>query len=223
MSEPGVLRQYGPYPQALADLVGRLRYRPGWTFALSDMERDPADTHGAAAGGLTLVIFADVHDTYAPDWRRPVHHYFPVPAATYNGGSWLRWLLDCVLLVERHEACEWFRLGEAVTAERPFARTHGPGENPYVVKELATDEARRTSFRGVKAAGPPKAKARELGTGELGAWKPEFVRAVDALREMDWAGFDPTSLDDLAEVAEAVASAVHPPGDFAAVLPPSRD
>jgi hypothetical protein len=145
------LRQYGPYPHTLADLVGRLHYRPGWTFALRDLERDPASTHGAAAGGLTLVVYADVNDTYHPDRRRPVNHYFPVPAATFNEQSWLRWLLDRALDVERHEACEWFRLADGdggVT--RPFAPTHGPGENPYLVKELATDEARRTSFRGVR-------------------------------------------------------------------------
>lgn len=143
-------RQYGPYPHALADIVGRLRYRPGWAFGLRDMKRDPADTHGAAAGGLTLVVFADVDDAYEPDRRRPVNHYFPVPAATFNEAAWLRWLLDCVLLVEQHEACEWFRLDGGDQDVRPFAPTHGPGENPYSIKELATDEARRTSFRGTR-------------------------------------------------------------------------
>lgn len=142
------MRQYGPYPHALAGLVERLRYRDGWTFNLRDMERDPADTHGAAAGGLTLVVYADVNDTYHPDRRRPVNHYFPVPAATFNERAWLRWLLDRVLDVERHEACEWFRLDDGDGAFRPFCPTHGPGENPYSIKELATDAARRTSFRG---------------------------------------------------------------------------
>jgi hypothetical protein len=143
-------RQYGPYPHALAGLVGRLAYRLGWTFTLRDMERDHADTHGAAAGGLTLVVYADVHDAYEPARRRPVNHYFPVPAATYNEASWLRWLLGCVLLVEQHEACEWFRLGDGDGDVRPFSPTHGPGENLYSIKELATDEERRTSFRGTR-------------------------------------------------------------------------
>ena len=142
-------RQYGPYPHTLAGLVEHLHYRPGWTFTLRDMERDPASTHGAAAGGLTLDVFADVHDTYHPDRRRPVNHHFPVPAATYGEAAWTRWLLDCCLMVEQHEACEWFRLDAGDGAFRPFAPTHAPGENPYSVKELATDEARRTSFRGV--------------------------------------------------------------------------
>lgn len=36
-----------------------------------------------------------------------------------------------------------------------------------------------------EAAVSPTAKARELGTGELGTWEPEFARAVDALRELN--------------------------------------
>jgi hypothetical protein len=40
--------------------------------------------------------------------------------------------------------------------------------------------------------------------GELAGWKPEVLRAVEALQEFDWAGFDPTSPGDLAKVAAAV-------------------
>ncbi len=138
------LRQYGPYPEALADLVGRLRYRPGWKFSLVDLERDPASSHGAVAGGLTLVVFADVHDSYHPQFRRPMNHYFVVPAATYDRRSWCRWLLERVLEVERHEACEWFVIDE----ERPFAPHHQPGSNPYAIYEQGTWEEADTDFRG---------------------------------------------------------------------------
>lgn len=31
---------------------------------------------------------------------------------------------------------------------RPFAPNHGPGNDPYTVRQLTTDEDRRTSFRG---------------------------------------------------------------------------
>lgn len=138
------MHQYAPYPTELADLVAQIAYRPGWRFTLTDLERDPATTRGAPAGGLTLIIFADVHDSYHPEQRRPVNHYFVVPAATYDRRSWLRWLLDRCLDVERHEACEWFRLGD----ERPFAPNHGPGRDPYTIFEYGTDADRRTSFRG---------------------------------------------------------------------------
>lgn len=139
-----ILEQYAPWPWELADLVSRVKYRPGWTFRLENIVRDPADSHGAPAGGLTLIIFADVHDTYHPELRRPVKHYFIVPAATYDRESWRRWLLERVLEVERHEACEWF----VIDGERPYAPNHGPGRDPYTIHQYATDSERRTSFRG---------------------------------------------------------------------------
>lgn len=158
--EPLLMSQWAPYPTILAELVSKLRYRPGWQFRLDDIERDPASSHGAAAGGLTFIgitgtwtwpefageaRYEGADDAYHPGTPRPVHFYFPVPAATYDEQSWRRWLFDCLLDVERHEAMEHFRIG----AERPFAPNHGPGRNPYVVFEYATDEDRRTSFRGV--------------------------------------------------------------------------
>lgn len=175
------LRQYAPFPTELQDLVDRVRYQPGWRAWLTDKQRDPEDTHGQSAGGLTLIIYADVNDTYHPQAHRPVNHYFIVPAATFNRSAWLRWLLGCYLQVEQHEACEWFRLVDdgccghpeahhetragqykcwecdtdafheyrPPSETRPFAPTHGPGDDPYTIKELATDEQRRTSFRGV--------------------------------------------------------------------------
>ena len=36
-----------------------------------------------------------------------VVHYFPVPPAAYNEESWKRWLLDRLIEVETHEACEF--------------------------------------------------------------------------------------------------------------------
>lgn len=35
----------------------------------------------------------------------------PVPAAAYNEQSWTRWLLEQILLVEKHEAMEFFKGG----------------------------------------------------------------------------------------------------------------
>lgn len=171
------MRQYAPYPTVLAWLVERLRYRPGWTFHLKDIERDSADTHGAAAGGLTFIgitgstyydpeapdgqkrRYEGAMDAYKPGVERPVYFYFPVPAATYNQESWTRWLFDRLLEVERHETMEHFALefeiqteeGEryGTSLERPFAPAHGPGDDPYVIHEYANEVKRRTSFRGV--------------------------------------------------------------------------
>ncbi len=148
------LGQYAAWPYVLEGLVARIEYRPGWTLHLADIDRDPADSHGEVAGGLTLVIYADVDDAYHPLHHRPVNHYFIVPAATYNEQAWLRWIFDCLLKVEQHETSEWFQLvagGDGLLVpgnSRPFAPTHGPGDDPYTIKEYASHTQRRTSFRG---------------------------------------------------------------------------
>jgi hypothetical protein len=158
------MRQYAPFPTILADLVSKLRYRPGWHFELEDIERDHADSHGAAAGGLTFIgitgdydgpdgSYQGAMDAYHPERPRPVYFYFPVPAATYNEASWKRWLFERILEVERHEAMEHFKLiwigpENRDMCERPFAPTHGPGDDPYVIHDYASDTQRRTAFTG---------------------------------------------------------------------------
>lgn len=171
------MRQYAPFPAELADLVSKLRYRPGWHFELKDIERDHADSHGGAAGGLTFIgitgdydgpggSFRGAMDAYHPGRPRPVHFYFPVPAATFNRAAWQRWLFDRILDVERHEAMEHFTFVDSqhfdgslqeffaahpddrVMVVRPFAPTHGPGDDPYVVHEYGSDLQRRTAFTG---------------------------------------------------------------------------
>lgn len=158
-------RQYGPWPSELEALVAQVRYRHGWKFWLTDEERDPADTHGQAAGGLTLTITTltansyharecDTCGTTVADYR--VRHLFPVPATTWDRQAWLDWLMDRIEDVERHEAREFFSLhrrkaqpnGWTCIEERPFAPNHGPGRDPYRRYTYATDEQRRTSFRG---------------------------------------------------------------------------
>jgi hypothetical protein len=91
------------------------------------------------------------YDTYHPDRGETyrVQHYFPVPPAAYDERSWRRWLLERLIEVERHEACEFFQ----IDGRRPYAPHHGPGNDPYIVFDHGTDEDMRTSFRGdVKSA-----------------------------------------------------------------------
>jgi hypothetical protein len=132
--------QTAPFPTELADLVAALTYRPGWEFNLGHLER------GQGSEGLTLDIVTRGYDSYHPDRGEVyrVHHYMPVPPAAYDRRSWQRWLLEQLLLVERHEACEFFTIG----GDRPYAPSHGPGNDPYLVREVGTEEDRRTSFRG---------------------------------------------------------------------------
>ena len=102
-----MVQQVAPFPYELADLVSKLEYRPGWTFELShDLDR------GQGSRGLTLVIVSQGYDTYHPDRGETyrVAHLMPVPPAAYDRRSWQRWLLEQLLLVERHEACEFFQI-----------------------------------------------------------------------------------------------------------------
>jgi hypothetical protein len=139
------MTQQAPYPVALAQLVHNLRYKPGWSFRL-----DPVD-RGQGSSGLTLVITARVPDTNDPRRMTRIAHYMIVPAASFNRRSWQRWLFSQILLVEQHEAAEFFAIGSS----RPYSPLHGPGNDPYLVAELASDTDRRTSFTGdVSEASP---------------------------------------------------------------------
>jgi hypothetical protein len=115
----------------------------------------------AAAGDLAAALGAAL----------TVHHYFPVPPATFDCATWVRWLFDTLGLVDVHERMEDFTLvdhgdwvdasGEHVTERttRPFAPVHKPGSNPYTVHEVATWEDVDTDFSGHRvhpgSEGPP--------------------------------------------------------------------
>ena len=135
------MRQEAPDPKILFDLVERCSYRPGWTIELlDDYDR------GQGSAGLTLDIVTLGYNSYHPERGEhyQVHHYFPVPPAAYDERSWRRWLFEQFLLVERHEAMEFFQ----IDGERPYAPHHGPGNDPYIVFEHGTDTDVRTRFTG---------------------------------------------------------------------------
>lgn len=132
------MRQEAPYPTALAQLVEDLRYKEGWSFRLGDLDR------GQESKGLTLSIYITVPDAYHPERDRSVVHYMLVPPAAFDERSWRRWLFDQIGLVEVHERCECFE----IAGERPYAPSHGPGNDPYLIREVGTDLDVRTSFRG---------------------------------------------------------------------------
>lgn len=105
-----------------------------------------------------------------------VYFYFIVPAATYNREAWQRWLFEQLCLVDMHEAMEDFAFEDSDACRhcgskeegdhscpcplsdenckehthpwmvRPYAPTHGPGDNPYTVHQYASDEQRETGF-----------------------------------------------------------------------------
>jgi hypothetical protein len=132
------MTQRAPYPQDLVDLVSMLKYRPGWRFNLSHQDR------GQGSEGLTLDIIILAPDTYHPEQNIRVRHLMIVPSASYDRRSWRRWLFEQILLVERHEACEFFQ----IDGSRPYAPNHGPGNDPYIVFEEGTLQEKRTSYLG---------------------------------------------------------------------------
>lgn len=134
------MTQQAPFPNELADLVSKLQYRKGWRFRLYDRAR------GQGSNGLTLVINIECVDTYDPEREISIVHYMIVPAASYDRRSWQRWLLDQVLLVERHETCEFFQ----IDGVRPFAPNHGPGNDPYIIFDSGTLQEKRTDYLGNK-------------------------------------------------------------------------
>lgn len=141
MDEPlDMMTQRAPYPTILADLVNKLQYRPGWTFTLSTIDR------GQGSVGLTLDIITKGYNSYhheqGENYR--VHHYMPIPPAAYNKRSWQHWLLQQCMLVDRHEACEFF----TIDGVKPYAPNHGPGNDPYMIVETGTYEDADTNFRG---------------------------------------------------------------------------
>lgn len=130
--------------QELADQVGMLRYKPGWSFRLrsgatfsaggtcaqsSALAGSQSSSLTLLAEPLFLVICASVADSNGGGDLR-LEHVFAVPIPELRP-SWHRWLLDRILDVERHETCEFFRLGD----ERPFFPDHGPAGRLYVITD----------------------------------------------------------------------------------------
>lgn len=139
-----MMHQCAPFPNVLKDLVERLSYRPGWIFKLSDVNRDK-DINGNIVGyGLTLDVVTLGRNSYRLDDGETyrVHHYFIVPAATYDERAWTRWLFNRLIDVETHECMEFFKIDK----KRPYAPSHGPGNDPYVVRERQTEEDAHTMF-----------------------------------------------------------------------------
>lgn len=66
------------------------------------------------------VVTADSND---PGERVEIRHGIPVPSTSGYGdeGFWRQWLFEAIVTVERHEAGEFFRVGE----DRPFLPSHG--------------------------------------------------------------------------------------------------
>lgn len=135
----GVMHQTAPWPDDLERLVQGLRHRPTWSTTLVDNY-----DRGQGCIGLTVVVYITEPDAYHPEQQRSVIHLFPVPAAAYDYRSWRHWLLIQLNSISFHEDMEQF----TIDGEKPYAPSHGPGSDPYILREIGTEIDRRTSFRG---------------------------------------------------------------------------
>lgn len=139
-SADGSMKQVAPEPSELRALVEALTYKAGWEFRLDDdLDR------GQGSRGTTLVITLTMPDSYDTDRLIRVNHYMPVPPAAFNRSSWTRWLFDQIMLVETHEAMEFFKLADS----RPYAPNHAPGNDPYTVREVIDLKDAQTNHLGI--------------------------------------------------------------------------
>lgn len=102
----------------LTGLVASLRYKPGWTFKIA----------GPLNG--SLCVYATTPNSQRPG-ERTTQHQFVIPDFELDGRTPIRWLFDCLLLCELHEAGEFFQ----VAGERPFYPHHQDEGSPYVLVE----------------------------------------------------------------------------------------
>lgn len=127
----------------LCRIVAETRCKPNWSFRIVDED-----------GALRLVIRVESVDNFDHDRPFTVDHYHPVPITTYNEKTWRRWIFDRCVGVEIHEVGENLRFGDGAHECRPFLPTHGPGEDPYVVREYRHEDDAFTKQDGSLRTGP---------------------------------------------------------------------
>lgn len=125
----------------LERLVQSARCKPGWNFSLIDED-----------GAKRLVIQIAGVNNYDHSQPFKVNHVHPVPITTYNEKSWRRWIFEQCLRTMNHEIGESLRFGPEEL--RPFAPMHGPGEDPYTVHEIRSEQDALTTQDGSLRPGP---------------------------------------------------------------------
>lgn len=99
--------------------VSRLSYKPGWVFKVAGPEN------------RFLCIFATTPDSGQPERTRCTQHMFRLPEPVPEHRALMRWVFDCLLLCELHEAGEFFR----VDGFAPFFPHHQDEGSPYELVE----------------------------------------------------------------------------------------
>lgn len=137
-------QQTGPAhaAEALASVVADAAYKDDWSFRLEYKQR-PTEQY-AGSEGLTLVIHVDnVPNSVKPGETTYVEHWMAVPPTSWGRDAWVRWVLDQILLVEAHEAMEFYAVG----GFKPYFPAHGPGRDPYEISLTDAEIDRRRAAR----------------------------------------------------------------------------
>ena len=94
-------------PNPVKELIKELTYKEGWKFEVVP----PFYDYGHELLKVTVT-------TVDPKTKHPVDvtHRRPIPPTIWPADFWSRWLLDQIIDIETHEACEFFKLGD----RRPF-------------------------------------------------------------------------------------------------------
>lgn len=107
----------------LHTMINHLKYKPNWSFFIF--------AHAGIYKGLKIRL--NTVDSTRPSGsgysNLLVDHQFQIPYYAMTTEQLERWLLDCILLVELHEACEQFKLND----EAIFFPEHGENSNPYKI------------------------------------------------------------------------------------------
>ena len=90
-----------------------------------------------------------------------VIHEHPVPFATYNEKTWRRWIFNQCMRSMSHEIGESLRFGEGDDECRPFLPTHGPGEDPYDIREYRNEDDAFITQNGSMRIGPGPSGVRK--------------------------------------------------------------
>jgi len=141
-------RNIGPEESAdiLADVVSKVKYKPGWCFSLNQTDR------GQGCQGLTLHIAAEVPNSMG-NGTVGILHLMPVLPAAYNRTAWEDWVFEQIQMVEYHEAMEFFQ----VDGVAPYFSDHGPGRNPYArmrIKDPSQPAEEAEPYYGREASDP---------------------------------------------------------------------
>lgn len=121
----GLLWQTAPYPEALDDIVTQVTYKD-WSLDLDYYERE------VGGEGLTLRIRFQAEDHATPGVTVFLIHDFEVPARVLDIPSWERWVFDCIMLAERHEAMENYK----VAGQSVFFPEHKSTSDMYETKHV---------------------------------------------------------------------------------------